>query len=71
VDEGIIEGGEDTGDTKHIFAFCRVSMRIAEVYRENCEEFSGCGLTFSNLRTERDVLGRGAFDLLLGRHLGV
>lgn len=28
----------------------------------------GGGLTFADLRSERDVLGGGALDLLLGRH---
>lgn len=27
--------------------------------------------TFSGLRTKRDVLGSGALDLLLGRHVGL
>ena len=29
------------------------------------------GLTFSGLRTKRDVLGGSALDLLLGRHFGL
>jgi hypothetical protein len=28
-------------------------------------------LAFFDLRTERDILGRGAFNLLFGRHLGL
>ena len=41
-----------------------VSMLPSKVRR-------GVRCTFSDLRAERDVLGSGALDLLLGRHGGI
>ncbi len=36
--------------------------------RISSEGVGRCMLTFTDLRAERDVLGGGALDLLLGRH---
>ena len=63
MDEGIVEGSEDTSNAKDHFT-CSVKSARNIVW----------GLldvrTFANLGAEGDVLRGGAFDLLFGRHFG-
>ena len=66
MDEGVIEGGEDTGDAEDEFT-CGGDIR--NFFEHPIGGGEGL-LTFSDLGAERDVLGGGALDLLLGRHDG-
>ena len=63
MDEGIIEGSEDTSDAKDHFTYdkqiSKGGLRMAIMS------------TFANLRAQGDVLRGRTFDLLLGRHLEV
>ena len=58
-------------DRKHrISAILVQFVRVASFMRASAEkEHSAQQLTFTDLRAERDVLGGGALDLLLGCHL--
>lgn len=61
MDECIVEGSKDAGNAKDVFTYGLVS--------ELGNSRMGKRLAFSDLRAKRDILGGGAFDLLLGRHL--
>jgi hypothetical protein len=63
MDEGIVEGREDTGNTEYIFTCVTGSTTCS------CNE-TWTMQTFANLRTQRDVFSSRALNLLLGRHLG-
>jgi hypothetical protein len=64
MDEGIVEGCEDAGNTENEFTCAARSQSAPNSYTP-----SSCGLlTLADLRTERDILGRGALNLLLGSH---
>lgn len=59
MDEGVIEGGKNSRDAEDEFTWRTLLDYLL---------LGKCMLTFANLRAEGDVLGGGAFDLLLGRH---
>lgn len=64
MDEGIVEGGEDAGDAENELA-CEEPVLDSVLPANRCSGIP----TFSDLRTEGDVLLRAALDLLFGCHL--
>ena len=69
MDEGIVERSEDTSHAEDELT-CSTKISDPQWYGlSNFARISGRKLlTFTDLRTERDVLGRCALDLLLRRH---
>jgi hypothetical protein len=65
MDKGIVEGSEDASDAEDEFT-CVITTVSHFV---PLQSFNFACRTFSDLGTKGDVLGGGAFDLLLGRHL--
>jgi hypothetical protein len=64
VDEGVVEGGEDTGDAEDKLA-CAEHISVSCAY--NCVVHMP-NHTIADLGTKLDVLLRTALDLLLGCH---
>ncbi len=63
MDESVVEGSEDTSDAEDHFT-CGFKLARNIVWEMFLVR------TFADLRAEGDVLRGGAFDLLLGRHVG-
>lgn len=63
MDEGVVEGCEDTGDAEDEFTWTILEGGLGGRDR-------GIVLAFSDLRAKGDILGSTALDLLLWRHLG-
>lgn len=73
VDEGVVEGGEDTGNAEDEFTCenggARQSRSVSRGMQ--CSQGLKNRLTLADLRSERDVLLRRAHGLSLGRHVEI
>lgn len=72
VDEGVVEGGEDTGNAEDELTCENGGVRqfISSLCAERCDGWTrGDWLTLADLRSEGDVLLRRARGLSLGRHV--
>ena len=74
VHEGVVEGGEDTGDAEDELA-CSVAVLVLTLQTPrfsppplSLQSRDRNDFTFSNLGSKRDVLGGSALNLLLGWH---
>ena len=47
----------------------RRRVRLSDGFISTWKGWVGRGLTFADLGTKRDILGRSTFDLFLGRHV--